>query len=56
MKVTKNLLMLYMTGFVVILSLINHFLHRSFNFLDDYLVLQGIIGTNGTSPILLNLI
>jgi len=56
MKVTKNLLILYITGFVVILSLIIHFLHRSFNFLDDYLVLQGIIGTNGTSPILLNLI
>ena len=56
MKVNKNLLMLYITGFVVSLSLFIHVLHRNFNFFGDYLLLKGIVGTSGTSPFLLNII
>lgn len=56
MKVNKNLLMLYITGFVVAISLFIHVLHRNFNFLGDYLLLKGIVGTSGTSPFLLNII
>ena len=48
--------MLYITGFVVALSLFIHTLHRYFSFLEDYLVLQGIVGTSGTSNFLLNVI
>jgi methyl-accepting chemotaxis protein len=56
MNVNKNYLMLYITGFVVALSLFIHTLHRYFNFLEDYLLLQGIVGTNGTSNFLFNVI
>lgn len=56
MKVNKNYLMLYITGFVVALSLFIHILHRYFNFLEDYIVLQGVIGTSGTSNLILNII
>lgn len=52
----KNKVMLYITAFVVILSLTIHLLHRKFNFLADYLILQGIVGTDGSSIFTLNLI
>lgn len=54
MNKQKNQLMLYITGFVVVLSAFVHILHRGFHFLDEYLVLQGIIGTMGTAPFILN--
>lgn len=56
MKVNKNYLMLYITGFVVALSVFIHILHRKFHFLEEYLLLQGILGTNGTSNLILNVI
>lgn len=56
MKVNKNLLMLYITGFVVVLSMFIHILHRNFNFFGDYLLLKGIVGTSGSTPLLLNII
>lgn len=44
------------TGFVVVLSIVIHLLHRQFNFLDGYLLLQGITNLSGTLYIFLNIL
>ena len=48
--------MLFNAAFVVALSIIVHILHRQFNFLDSYLLLQGMLNVTGNLYILLNII
>ena len=47
--------MLINTAFVVLLSLFIHVLHRQFNFLDSYLLIQGITNVVGSMNVLLNI-
>lgn len=55
-KRNKSNIMLMNTGFVVLLSVFIHLLHRQFNFLDGYLLLQGITDLSGTLYIFLNIL
>ena len=48
--------MLMNTAFVVFLSIFVHLLHRQFNFLDGYLLLQGITDLSGALYLFLNLL
>ncbi|MEG0472365.1 MAG: methyl-accepting chemotaxis protein [Solibacillus sp.] len=52
----SSAIMLGNTIFVIVLSLVIHLMHRQFNFLDSYLVLQGITNVTGVLNILLNVI
>ena len=45
--VNKNTLMIYLSTFVVCLSLFVHLSHRVFGFLDNYLALQSIGNITG---------
>ena len=45
--INKSKIMLLNTAFVVILSIVVHLLHRQFNFLDSYLIIQGITSVTG---------
>lgn len=58
MKYEKSRLkvMLWLATFVVMLSIVTHSLHRATNFLEDYLILQGIMGITGNLTYLLNLL
>lgn len=53
--ISKNTLMLYLSTFVVCLSLIIHLLHRVFGFLDNYLALQSIGNVTGGMQLLQNI-
>lgn len=50
----RTKVMLWLTTFVVILSVATHILHRATAFLEDYLILQGIMGISGNLTYLLN--
>lgn len=52
--ISKTLMMMILTTFVVIISIIVHILHRGFHFLSDYLTLQGIVSPVGSLNVLLN--
>ncbi|RFU70404.1 methyl-accepting chemotaxis protein [Peribacillus saganii] len=56
MKYIKNLMMLYFSGFVILISLITHFLHRSMGFLDDYVVLNTAIAERDSFHLILNVL
>lgn len=53
--VSKNTLMIYLSTFVVCLSLFVHLLHRGFGFLDNYLALQSIGTITGGMQLLQNI-
>ena len=53
--VSKNTLMIYLSTFVVCLSLFVHLLHRIFGFLDNYLTLQSIGNITGGMQLLQNI-
>lgn len=53
--VSKNTLMIYLSTFVVCLSLFVHLLHRIFGFLDNYLALQSIGNITGGMQLLQNI-
>ncbi|MER2128883.1 methyl-accepting chemotaxis protein [Solibacillus sp.] len=55
-ETSKPNIMLMNTAFVVFLSIFVHLLHRQFNFLDGYLLLQGITNLSGTLFIFLNIL
>lgn len=52
----KSLIMLGNTAFVVILSIFVHILHRQFNFLDSYILMQGISNVTGNLYITMNVL
>ncbi|KAA0544890.1 hypothetical protein FZW96_18865 [Bacillus sp. BGMRC 2118] len=52
----KNLIMLLLATFTVVLSLITHFLHRGTNFLSDYLLVKGIGDVSGGDYVLLTIL
>lgn len=52
---SKNTLMIYLSTFVVCLSLFVHLLHRVFGFLDNYLALQSIGDITGEMQLLQNI-
>ena len=54
-KLSKNEIMLLLTAGVVTLSVVVHILHRSFNFLESYAILQGVILPTGGLKLLVNL-
>ena len=53
--VSKNTLIIYISAFVVCLSLFVHLLHRGFKFLDNYLALQSIGNITGGMQLLQNI-
>jgi len=53
--VSKNALMLWLSGFCIGLMLVIHVLHRQLNFLNEYLSLNGIGVLTGNQTILLNI-
>ncbi|MEO4055167.1 hypothetical protein [Solibacillus sp. CAU 1738] len=54
-KDSKIMPLFYLTGLVVLLSISIHILHRVFGFLDDYVVLLGVLNLSGGLTIILNL-
>ena len=54
-NINKTSMMIILTTIVVVLAIFVHILHRGFNFLDDYLSLQGIVSPVGSLNILLNI-
>ncbi|QKS70536.1 methyl-accepting chemotaxis protein [Paenalkalicoccus suaedae] len=57
MQTRRNQLMLYFSLFVVLLSVLIHFLHRSVGWMDSYLLLSYVYeGTENVNPLILTLI
>ncbi len=50
----KNKVMIYLTSFTVLLSLVTHFLHRELNFLESYLSFNTIVELSNQLVLLLN--
>ena len=53
--IPKNKLMMIISLITVAISVVIHLLHRQFDFLQEYIVLQGLSLINGSDTILLNI-
>lgn len=51
---SRTKVMVWLASFVVFLSVVTHFLHRNTAFLEQYLLLQGIVGVRGYLIYVLN--
>lgn len=50
----KNIIMVVLSGLCIFLMVLVHLLHRQFNFLDDYLLLNGMSSYTNDQMVLLN--